>query len=335
MSRHARSGRGLGPRSLTLEPLEDRLLLSASLGPLPTTAAPNSDAPAASSYQDTPGAPDSDSAWRGTWPEGGTANYSASGGSAHGASMSPSASRAYSSAGQAVDSEKAYAAAAMGREAAGEYDTPSRPAMAQQAAANGTAVVSAAIALVRSAVPVGGPPAFADRGRQPEPLPPLQVPTAAAARPVVPAGGESEPGRAGAKQLALVKALAAALRPPAEAAAGPQAEEGGAVRVPDPEKAPLFPLALPVPGALLPLELPAWEQGVRDFFSHLEALDSAQAEGPAWARLAPWCAALGAATVALEFARRQLSRRPPPGLADVAGRGLAWKWSPGRGAAPE
>src|SRR5262249_2474310 len=98
---------------------------------------------------------------------------------------------------------------------------------------------------------------------------------------------------------------------------------------------PLFPLMLPLPGAVLPLDLPAWERGVRDFFSHLDALDGGPTGELAWEKLAPWCAALGAAAVALEVARRQLSRRPPPRLAPVPGRGLAWKWSRERGAAPE
>jgi hypothetical protein len=99
----------------------------------------------------------------------------------------------------------------------------------------------------------------------------------------------------------------------------------------------LFPLALPLPGGLLPLDVAAWERGVRDLFNRLETLGDEPGEGASWGRLVPWCAVLGGMTLALELVRRQLSKRFPPALTEAAGRGLAWRWSPepGGGEPPE
>jgi hypothetical protein len=88
----------------------------------------------------------------------------------------------------------------------------------------------------------------------------------------------------------------------------------------------LFPLMLPVAGVPLGLDLAGWEQGVQHFFARLDALGDDLGDGNAWLRLAPWCALAGAMAAGLEIARRHLSRSPPPGLMDGAGRGLAWRW---------
>ena len=104
-------------------------------------------------------------------------------------------------------------------------------------------------------------------------------------------------------------------------------EEPGPVS-PALEASRLFPLALPLPGGLLPVDVAAWERGVRDLFNRLEALGDEPGEAASWRRLAPWCAALGGLTIALEIVRRRLSKRYPPALAEAAGRGLAWRWSP-------
>jgi hypothetical protein len=87
-----------------------------------------------------------------------------------------------------------------------------------------------------------------------------------------------------------------------------------------------LPAFLPLPGGLLPVDLAAWEQRVADFFRRLDSLgDDSPGDAP-WERLTPWCGLLGAMAVALEVARRQLGRQPPPDLAEAGGRGLAWKW---------
>jgi hypothetical protein len=88
----------------------------------------------------------------------------------------------------------------------------------------------------------------------------------------------------------------------------------------------LVPLVLPIPGTLLPADVAAWEQRVRDVFRRLDALTDSASADSLWLRLAPWCAAAGVMTVALEVARRQLNRRLPPGLFETASRGLAWHW---------
>jgi hypothetical protein len=89
----------------------------------------------------------------------------------------------------------------------------------------------------------------------------------------------------------------------------------------------LFPLSLPLPGGLLPLDVAAWQRGVRELFNRLEALAEEPGETASWGRLGPWCAALGGLTIALEIVRRRLSKRYPPDPVAL-GRGLAWRWSP-------
>jgi hypothetical protein len=116
-----------------------------------------------------------------------------------------------------------------------------------------------------------------------------------------------------------------------------RAEEGAVSAAPDPEAVPLFPLALPLPGGLLPGDLTTWERGVRELFRRLDALADEAGEPASWGRLAPWCAALGAVTFALELSRRRLSKRYPADPAEVRSRGLAWSWShdPQGGEPPE
>jgi hypothetical protein len=106
-----------------------------------------------------------------------------------------------------------------------------------------------------------------------------------------------------------------------------RADEGSVSAAPDPEAIPLFPLALPLPGGLVSADLPAWERGVRELFRRLDALAGEPGEQASWGRLAPWYAALGTLTVALELVRRRLDKRYPADLAEVRGRGLAWSWS--------
>jgi hypothetical protein len=88
----------------------------------------------------------------------------------------------------------------------------------------------------------------------------------------------------------------------------------------------LFPLVLPLPGALLPGDVAAWEQRVRDAFRRLDALADELVNESSWLRLAPWCAAAGVMVAVLEITRRHLGQRPPPGLFEAAGRSLAWHW---------
>lgn len=137
-------------------------------------------------------------------------------------------------------------------------------------------------------------------------------------------------GRPSADAVAR-KALTEEAQALPEVAAGPVKAEATPSPVTEVEMPDLFPLALPLPGGLLPVDLAGWERGVADFFRHLDALGGEGAAEPPWLRLAPWCVALGALTAAMTIVRRQLSKAAPPSVAETAGRGLAWRWPSGPG----
>jgi hypothetical protein len=97
--------------------------------------------------------------------------------------------------------------------------------------------------------------------------------------------------------------------------------------VPGPEPTRLFPLILPSLGGLMGADLPAWHRAVAQLFQRLDALDREPEEQSGWARLGPWCATIGAVTVALEIVRRRLGKQTASISAAGRGRGLAWRWS--------
>jgi hypothetical protein len=79
----------------------------------------------------------------------------------------------------------------------------------------------------------------------------------------------------------------------------------------------------------LPLDLPALRERVQEFFAQLTDLAEESAAAPIGIRLAPWFVAVAVATSACEVARRQLRKQhwrgPIPGL-DPASR--TWTWFP-------
>jgi hypothetical protein len=346
MFRHVRPARRLHrQRPLALEPLEDRLLLSVLVGPLPASAGGLNQNPLASVTQSSTSAamPDADT------PPGGYASgqTDTTPGTGQATSATPSMNPGYAQAagtqaGQggyapSQGNSPAYYPSSSGSQHTAYYsnsrtesgDTPAEyyphvsASTPREAASNASPITTAILGMVTAATAI------------PTPLPPV-------ARAQGPAFVAAPPVQAVAPGNTVAPAGAAEVRAPAPAEAAWEAFQWGLPQVaftpegseeaglvwPALEASRLFPLALPLPGGLLPVDVAAWERGVRDLFNRLEALGDEPAEMASWGRLAPWCAALGGITIALEIVRRRLSKRYPPTLAEAVGRGLAWRWSP-------
>jgi hypothetical protein len=335
---------------LSVEPLEDRLLLSAFIGPLAvsggnpnqntaaavsqasTQAASDSDTPpggyAAGQADTTPDAATTDTTWLGATQSANA--YTAGGTGATGAAQSSGTSSYASSSGDG-HTASTYPTA-RGGESATEYYPPSSTASAPAAATTAAPAVSAVISTTALAVAAPVLPVLAAPVQAPALIAPPPV-QAAAPAPAVTTVGSAEPGTqppAEGGPKASLSGFQAAL-------AEPSADETFGAALPEVQAGPVFPLSLPLPGGLVALDLENWQRGVRALFQRLEALEEDLGEEAGLYRLAPWCAALGAVTVALELARRRLNKRYPPDLAEIAGRGLTWKWAcvPPAGHPPE
>jgi hypothetical protein len=344
MFRHVRPARCLGrQRPLALEPLEDRLLLSVLVGPLPAGGLNQSPLPSVT--QNSAGA---------AMPYGGAS----SGGYASGQtdttpdtgqatstppSTNPGYTQATSTQARSASSQAEYtssqgnsaayyASSADSRHAAyysnsgdtpAEYYPQASASTPRVAASNASPVTTAVLGMAAAATAVPAPLPLAAR---------IQAPAFVAAPPVqavAPVNFVAPAGPVEDHAPALAEAAWQGFRSGVpEAALTPGLDETSVPAFPALDAGRLFPLALPLPGGLLPVDVAAWERGVRDLFSRLEALGDEPAEAASWGRLAPWCAALGGITIALEIVRRRLSKRYPPILAEAAGRGLAWRWSP-------
>ena len=335
MSWHGRRAPRRWQRPLALEPLEDRLLPAALIGPLPADwVSPNQNPPAAVSQTSAAAAPDADAPPGGyapgqtdTTPAPATTN-AATPGAAQNASSYPASGTGATSASQSSrgdtyssssgNGHTAYTyPTAQGGESPAEYYPP-----AHEAATTATPAVTAIPGMTALATAAPAQPVLAAHGQAPAFLVPPPVPFVALAPAAVPAAPVEAAAPLPAEGVweAFRSGLQAAL-------ANASAEESPASALPELQTGPVFPLSLPLPGGLLALDLANWQLGVRALFRRLDALDEELGEVSSLERLAPWCAALGAVTVAMELARRQRSQRYPTDLTETAGRGLAWKWA--------
>jgi hypothetical protein len=352
MFRHVRPARRLQQqRPLALEPLEDRLLLSIPVGPLPASArglnqnppasvthkstrvsTPDADADAppggyASGQTDT--TPETEQATRAT-PSTNLGYAQATGAQAGHASSqgqdTPWQGNSAVSYASSSDSHYTTSHANSGTESGdtpAEYYPQVSASTPREAASNASPITTAVLGMVTvaTAIPTPLPPVARAQGPAFINAPPVQA--VAPGNPVAPAGAAEV--RAPAPAEAAWEAFQSGLP---EVALTPEGNEEAGPVLPALEASRLFPLALPLPVRLLPVDVAAWERSVRELFNRLEALGDEPAEMASWGRLAPWCAALGGITLALEIVRRRLSKRYPPALAEATGRGLAWRWSP-------
>ncbi len=326
------------PRPLSLEPLEDRVLLSAgaagwgnSLNQAAAAAAPSSsdtsadaDAPPGGYVSAQPPSSANATAQVGPQP---SAQATSSHPATASAGYASSTNNAYTPEGQAgyAESSSGYASQRYARAAAGDSYTESYPPARTTSPSSSARTAEPGLTAIPGTVPSGAPVQTPVRlvANAALPLTAVPVPQAAAAAPPVVAGqAEVSPP---------------AVQPHGEARPeGPwsgflggslaQAEASPASTVAEPEAVPLFPLALPMPGWLIAGDLSAWERGVHELFRRLDRL-TGEGDEASLGRLAPWCAALGAMTLALELTRRRLGKRYPDEPAAARGRGLAWSWS--------
>jgi hypothetical protein len=108
---------------------------------------------------------------------------------------------------------------------------------------------------------------------------------------------------------------------------GVRLKETAAPVAPAPDAPPPPGNAAPAQAGLIPLDVPALERGVQQFFQRLGVLGD-EAEGdPAWPRWAPWFVVVGTLLLGLELARRLSRVAPAPEPVGPLRRGLAWRWS--------
>jgi hypothetical protein len=86
---------------------------------------------------------------------------------------------------------------------------------------------------------------------------------------------------------------------------------------------------------VLPFDLPELEQRVQSFFERVENLGADVAGSESAFRLAPWFAVVGAATLAMEMARRRIMSQADYGFAWAADRRVpTLTWAPRFGDPP-
>jgi hypothetical protein len=327
---HVRRARRHPFHPLTLEPLEDRLLLSVLASPAPASASgPNQSTLASvTPSNSTAAAPDAGGYAPGQsdttpntgqvmGPQPASASPAVAGTGASQSEYPPSAGQQASAAASASGY---YAnSGAQGSEAYSEYYPKGSTTSPKEATSNTSPATTAVLGAAPSVTAV--PNALIAVSSQGPALlaPPPGVPAVAVT-------GPASPAEIHLPAHAEVIARAAFAPDAPGLTDNPEAAEGLALVSPAVDTGQLFPLALPLPGGLLPLDLAAWERGVRNLFSRLDALDDDAGEGANWERLTPWCAALGLLTVTLEIVRHRLSKRYPPGVTQTTGRGLAWQW---------
>jgi hypothetical protein len=327
MFRHVRSAhRPHRQRLLALEPLEDRLLLSGLVGPLPAGGSGlNQTLPASvTQHNGSAAAPGANgSAGKGYAQAASTHTGSASSQDGYTPSQQNPAN---SYASDPASQQGAYYSedGSSGGDSPAEYTSQASATTTPEAANSATPATTAVLGMAAAATVAPAPQPVAAMVQGPAFLPTPPAPAAAPMKFVAQAGPAEVPHAPAPAEVAWEAFRSGG----PETAFTPASDESSVAVSPALETGPLFPLALPLPGGPLPVEVAAWEGAVRDLFSRLEALGDDVGEAADWGRLAPWCATLGAITVALEVVRRRLSKRYQPAPAEAAGRGLAWKWLP-------
>lgn len=146
-----------------------------------------------------------------------------------------------------------------------------------------------------------------------------------------PALVHAPPGEPAASDETLTVSSANSLETEAENRADVRAE--GEESTPDPGTLLLAPAMGNLIGGILPVDVPALERGVEEFFARIDGLGDDWTSFQAASRLAPWLVTAAFATAAYEFVREQLKPRqldePRPGW-----RNVRRTWFPSLGLSP-